>query len=65
MCVGIGSFSDPFEAQGLAHFLGLFIYLFLLGKEGGNYFIVMHAPHFFFLILLDATNLIVGAFVKA
>lgn len=26
MCVGIGSFSDPFEAQGLAHFLGLDIY---------------------------------------
>lgn len=23
MCVGIGSFSDPPEAQGLAHFLGL------------------------------------------
>lgn len=22
MCVGIGSFSDPYEAQGLAHFLG-------------------------------------------
>ncbi|PRQ34772.1 putative nardilysin [Rosa chinensis] len=21
MCVGIGSFSDPMEAQGLAHFL--------------------------------------------
>lgn len=27
MCVGIGSFSDPFEAQGLAHFLGLDVYL--------------------------------------
>jgi hypothetical protein len=26
MCVGMGSFSDPFEAQGLAHFLGLIIY---------------------------------------
>jgi hypothetical protein len=25
MCVGIGSFSDPNEAQGLAHFLGLVI----------------------------------------
>lgn len=23
MCVGMGSFSDPSEAQGLAHFLGL------------------------------------------
>jgi hypothetical protein len=22
MCVGVGSFSDPMEAQGLAHFLG-------------------------------------------
>lgn len=22
MCVGIGSFADPNEAQGLAHFLG-------------------------------------------
>lgn len=27
MCVGIGSFSDPNEAQGLAHFLGFDIYL--------------------------------------
>lgn len=27
MCVGIGSFSDPNEAQGLAHFLGLDVYL--------------------------------------
>lgn len=27
MCVEIGSFSDPFEAQGLAHFLGSFISL--------------------------------------
>lgn len=27
MCVGMGSFSDPDEAQGLAHFLGLDIYL--------------------------------------
>lgn len=25
MCVGMGSFSDPFEAQGLAHFLGLLL----------------------------------------
>lgn len=23
LCVGMGSFSDPLEAQGLAHFLGL------------------------------------------
>lgn len=23
MCVGMGSFADPYEAQGLAHFLGL------------------------------------------
>lgn len=22
LCVGMGSFFDPFEAQGLAHFLG-------------------------------------------
>ena len=27
MCVGMGSFSDPFEAQGLAHFLGLVLKL--------------------------------------
>lgn len=26
MCVGMGSFSDPNEAQGLAHFLGLDIF---------------------------------------
>ena len=30
MCVGMGSFSDPSEAQGLAHFLGLFSRLFFL-----------------------------------
>ena len=24
MCVGMGSFRDPLEAQGLAHFLGMF-----------------------------------------
>lgn len=23
MCVGVGSFSDPIDAQGLAHFLGM------------------------------------------
>lgn len=23
MCVGMGSFLDPYEAQGLAHFLGI------------------------------------------
>ena len=28
MCVGIGSFSDPYEAQGLAHFLGYFSQFF-------------------------------------
>jgi len=27
MCVGMGSFSDPNEAQGLAHFLGLDTFL--------------------------------------
>lgn len=26
MCVGTGSFSDPNEAQGLAHFLGYQVY---------------------------------------
>lgn len=26
LCVGMGSFSDPYEAQGLAHFLGFQIY---------------------------------------
>lgn len=25
MCVGVGSFSDPADAQGLAHFLGMFL----------------------------------------
>jgi hypothetical protein len=28
MCVGVGSFSDPKDAQGLAHFLGKFVPLF-------------------------------------
>ena len=27
MCVAMGSFSDPAEAQGLAHFLGLVRFL--------------------------------------
>lgn len=26
MCVGMGSFADPYEAQGLAHFLGFQVY---------------------------------------
>lgn len=30
MCVGIGSFADPYEAQGLAHFLGFQDLLFFL-----------------------------------
>lgn len=30
MCVGMGSFSDPFEAQGLAHFLGELVALLYL-----------------------------------
>lgn len=32
MCVGVGSFSDPQDAQGLAHFLGK--WMTLLATEG-------------------------------
>ncbi|GLJ05210.1 hypothetical protein SUGI_0013800 [Cryptomeria japonica] len=45
MCVGVGSFSDPVDAQGLAHFLEHMLYMGSSGFPGENEFDTYVAMH--------------------
>lgn len=38
MCVAMGSFSDPYKAQGLAHFLGLIVYTWIVLMQTALYY---------------------------